>query len=142
MNTSSWRLDVYLFLSAKLNHLCVYTDVVYGELGYSCKYVRYFIIIKHWVQITHTNENKLKYDFESPDTKTMMSRVYGLLCIVHLVLMMHVYFKISVIGFFVFVKAIKRPVCVMEDSKNQVQTCFILRIATLFWYNNHYTVQI
>jgi len=56
----------------------VYNDVVYGELGYSCKYVRYFIIIKYWVQIVHTNENKyVKNDFEIPDKKTMMSLVYG-----------------------------------------------------------------
>ena len=86
----------------------MYNDVVYEELGYSCKYVRHFIIIKYWVQIVHTNENKyVKNDFESPDKKTMMSRVYGLLCIVHLVLMMHVYFKISVIGFLFLSKRLK-----------------------------------
>ena len=59
-------------------------------------------LVVYWVKILHANDNKyvkkvynmLKYDFESnPDKKNWCSLLYD----VHLVLMMHGYFKILVI---------------------------------------------
>jgi len=45
----------------------------------NCQYVRYFIIIKYWVKILYTNDNKY------------VKKVYAMF------LMMHGYFKILVI---------------------------------------------
>jgi hypothetical protein len=65
-------------------------DFVYGELGrISLKSVRYYNIVKFWLKILHTNENKyvkkvytlLKNDFENfPNKTNWCSLVKHLLC--------------------------------------------------------------
>ena len=75
-----------------------------GELGrMNCQYVRCFIIIKYSVKIVHVNDNKyVKKGYNIYMTlKVILTTKDGVhFCMVyyvHLVLMMHGYFKILVI---------------------------------------------